>query len=91
MHGRNEQVEGTAGIRYCSENPCRSRQRTHATKHKKSKAIIDHEGPPSIGLATRFVFVPYSRYFFVVFLDECNNYGGYHLQIILSRQITYEL
>ncbi|KAJ8634766.1 hypothetical protein MRB53_009033 [Persea americana] len=26
--------------------------RTHATKHKKSKAI-DHEGPPSRGLTTR--------------------------------------
>ena len=92
MHGRNELVEGTAEIRdgyCCYENPRGSRPRAHTTKHKKSKAI-DHEGPPSRGLTTRFVFVPYSRYFFVVFLDECNNYGGCYLKIILSRQITYE-
>ncbi|KAJ8649140.1 hypothetical protein MRB53_002163 [Persea americana] len=32
--------------------PSLSWPRTHATKHKKSKAI-DHEGPPSRGLTTR--------------------------------------
>ena len=66
MHGRNEQVEETVGIKdgYCyNENPRGSRPITHPSKHKKSKAI-DHEGPPSRGLTTRFVFVPYARFSF---------------------------
>lgn len=91
MHGRNEQVEETAGIRdgYCgNENPRGSRPRTHASKQKKSKTI-DHEGPPSRGLTNRFVFVSYIRFFLLfLFLDECNIYGRCQLQIILSQQIT---